>query len=154
MTAWRITKARTSLEAFSGEGAKLYGGRWNSRGTAVIYTAATRSLAMLEVLVHLRGGRQMTPLIPFLLYPVTFDESLVEAAQEHPLPQDWDHEPPLQSSQSFGDRWASACSSAVLAVPSVIIPAELNYLLNPRHPRFPKLKIGKPEPCRIDPRLI
>ena len=78
ITAWRITKSTDIRTAFSGEGSRLYGGRWNTKGVAVVYIAATRSLAILEILVHMRNTQQTAPPIPYMLFPASFDERLIE----------------------------------------------------------------------------
>src|SRR5262249_47048384 len=148
--AWRILKEKHANTAFDGEGAWRFGGRWNSRGTRVVYTSANRSLATLENLVHL------TPPVAFryVAIPVEFEETLVEAIAASRLPSDWTDEPPPPSTRRIGDLWVKQSRSVVLALPSVIISKELNYLLNPLHPDFKKLKIGKPEPFAFDPRLL
>ncbi|MHB1841423.1 MAG: RES family NAD+ phosphorylase [Acidobacteriaceae bacterium] len=112
--AWRITKTTDIKTAFSGEGARLYGGRWNSKGIAVVYVAATRSLAMLEILVHMRNTRQTVHPIPYMLFPASFDERLIEELPPSSLPADWDLEPPTDSTKSIGDAWVSAASTTVL----------------------------------------
>jgi len=165
--AWRITRKRFAAEAFSGEGARLYGGRWNRPGVVMVYTAGSRSLAILEILVHLRRTQ---PLADYVLIPVTFEASLVTvveslklpsidenraAAEEVPgLPENWDSEPPPVETQALGDLWIAAGHGPVLAVPSAVVPAERNYLLNPAHPLFGQIRIGTPVPCRIDQRLL
>jgi len=155
--AYRISKEFDSAKAFSGQGAKDWGGRWNSKGVAVIYTAAHRSLSILEVLVHVKGGAGMGRAAisaPFYVYAVAFDESLLEGLPIASLPTGWNSEPPATASQSLGDAWVLAASSAVLAVPSVIVPEEPNYILNPSHPQFSGVQIGAPVVCSIDPRLL
>ena len=131
LTAWRIIKRRHIKTAFSGSGARKYGGRWNSPGVTVVYTAETQSLAVLEVLVHLDSPELLQK---YLLISVEIDESLGKL-------------------RSIGDRWILAGTSAVLRVPSALIPAENNFLLNPLHPGFRKLRIRKPVNFRFDPRL-
>jgi RES domain-containing protein len=86
--------------------------------------------------------------------PVEFDESLIETLPASALPADWTEEPPSPSTKSIGDRWVKEARSAVLEVPSVIINAEPNYLLNLEHRDFKKLSIGKPVPFAFDPRLL
>jgi RES domain-containing protein len=140
--------------AFSGEGARIYGGRWNSKGVPVVYTAATRSLAMLEILVHLKNAGQINESAPYLLYPATFDEALVDELADARLPLDWDMEPPISGSRAIGDAFVAAAEQPILAVPSVVVPAERNYLLNPAHRLFGRITLGKPIPCRFDPRLL
>lgn len=155
--AYRISKEPNTAKAFSGQGAKDWGGRWNSGGVAVIYTAAHRSLSILEVLVHVKGGAgvgRTAVSAPFYLYAVSFDAALLEEWPISSLPAGWNSEPPAAASQSLGDAWVLAARSAVLAVPSVIVPEEHNYVLNPNHPRFPEVQIGSPAVCSVDPRLL
>jgi RES domain-containing protein len=108
---WRITKTTDIKNAFSGEGARLYGGRWNSKGIAVVYAAATRSLAMLEILVHIRNAQQTLPPTPYMFFHVSFDEGLIQELPFSSLPPDWDLEPPTDSTRSVGDAWVSAATS-------------------------------------------
>ncbi len=155
--AYRISKDSNPAKAFSGQGAKDWGGRWNSRGVAIVYTAAHRSLTILEVLVHVKGGAgvgRAAISTPFSLYTVSFDEALLEKLRISSLPAGWNSEPPTAASQSLGDAWVLAARSAVLAVPSVIVHEERNYLLNPNHPRFHEVRIGQPAVCAVDPRLL
>lgn len=155
--AYRISKESDSAKVFSGQGAKGWGGRWNSRGVAVVYTAAHRSLSILEVLIHVKGGAGMGRAAfstPFYSYAVSFDEALLEDLRIASLPAEWNSEPPTAASQSLGDAWVLAAKSPVLAVPSVIVPEERNYVLNPSHPRFPEVQIGAPVVCSVDPRLL
>lgn len=148
--AWRIVREDHRSAAFDGEGAWLFGGRWNSRGTRIVYTSITLSLAALETLVHLN------PPVAFkyVAIPIEFDEALVETVAARDLPADWNEEPPPPSTAEIGDRWVRESRSAVLKLPSVIISAELNYLLNPGHSEFKRIHIGKPMPFSFDPRLI
>ncbi len=148
--AWRIVREDHGYTAFDGEGAWRFGGRWNSRGTRTVYTSATLSLAALETLVHLN------PPVAFkyVAIPIEFDEALVETFATSDLPADWNEEPPPPSTAEIGDRWVKESRSAVLELPSVIIPAEPNYLLNPAHSDFKRIRIGKPTPFSFDPRLI
>jgi RES domain-containing protein len=148
--AWRIVKAGHAATAFSGDGAARVGGRWNSRGTRLVYASATQSLALLESLVHLN------PMLVFayVAIPADFPDSLVETIKAETLGGDWTHEPPPASTKRIGDRWVRAARSAVLAVPSVIVPAETNYLLNPAHTDYRRIKLGPPLPFALDPRLI
>ena len=147
---WRIVREDHRSAAFDGEGAWLFGGRWNSRGTRIVYTSITLSLAALETLVHLN------PPVAFkyVAIPIEFDEALVETVAAMDLPADWNEEPPPPSTAEIGDRWVRESRSAVLKLPSVIISAELNYLLNPGHSDFKRIRIGKPMPFSFDPRLI
>jgi len=150
MKAWRITQKRRARTAFSGEGARLYGGRWNSPGVPMVYVAQTQSLAVLEVLVHLD-----TPALleQYVFLEADFDDSLVTVLDRSSLPRSWKADPVPESVQTVGDRWASSGSSAVLRVPSVLVPEESNFLLNPRHPDFVKIAVSRPHAFRFDARL-
>ncbi len=114
----------------------------------MVYTAEHRSLAMLEVLVHLRKPKD------YELYSVKFDESFVQELATANLPTNWDTEPPTSDTQGIGDNWVMSASSAVLSVPSAVVPEERNYILNPRHPDFMHIHIDGPFPCYFDPRLL
>jgi RES domain-containing protein len=149
--AWRIVKERHRHAAFDGEGARLYGGRWNSPGVAVVYASESRALATLEVL----AGLQTNAVLPmYVLIPVDFDESLVVTVQVEDLPEDWNRSPPSWSTQRLGDDWVAGERSVALKVPSAVVPQEWNYLFNPRHPSFPDVRMGLPEKLAMDPRLI
>lgn len=142
-------KSRHLGRAFEGEGARIHGGRWNSPGRPAVYTSETRALATLEVLAGLGGTNQLPS---YALIDVSFAEVLVEDVA-HPLPSGWDARPPGHASQGVGDAWLIGTRSAVLRVPSVVVPAEHNYVLNPAHPDFAKIAIGSPQPLTVDPRL-
>jgi RES domain-containing protein len=148
--AWRIVKAKYADSAFSGEGASRVGGRWNSRGRWLVYTSGNLSLAALELLVHLN------PPVPlrWVAIPCEFDERIVETLPVKGLPRHWRRYPATAATRHLGDLWLERASSAVLAVPSAIIPREWNYLINPEHPDMKRIVVGKPEPFAFDPRLI
>ena len=148
--AWRIVKAKRAATAFSGEGAAKTGGRWNSRGVPVVYTSSTKSLAALESLVHLNPPVSFK----YVAIRITFDDALVKIVTPKVLPPNWQVEPPPPSTKALGDIWVQEAESAILALPSVIIPGETNYLLNPAHPGFKKISIGRPERFTFDPRLL
>ena len=150
LEAWRMVKEKHVATACSGEGAAKTGGRWNSRGVAVVYTSATRSLAALETLVHLNPPVRFS----YRIIRIEFDEGWVERLPLATLPSNWKAEPPPLSTRQLGDAWARSSRSAILAVPSVIIPDETNYVLNPAHPDFKKITISKPVPFTFDPRLL
>jgi len=150
-TGWRIVKTRLAARAFDGEGARRYGGRWNSPGTRVVYTAQSVSLAVLELLVHL----QASPLLAsYALRSARFDDRPVSAVDRSSLPSDWRAFPAPPALQRIGDTWIAAGSSLVLEVPSAIVEGESNYLINPAHPAFRRLRIGPPVRFRLDPRLL
>lgn len=115
-----------------------------------MYTAESRSLASLEVLVHAENTQVLTA-IQWVTIPVQIDESLIEVAQS--LPPDWRALPAPASTRAFGSRWVAEARSVALRVPSMIVGGEFNYLLNPHHPDFVKLERGKPISFSFDPRL-
>jgi RES domain-containing protein len=150
-TGWRIVKSRYASTAFDGEGARLYGGRWNSPGTRMVYTSSTVSLAVLEVLVHLQ---EASILSSYSLISASFNDVFVEHVDRSTLPDGWRTYPAPSELQHIGDEWVRSRSSAVLEVPSVIVERESNYLLNPTHPDFSSVIIGEPEPFTFDERLL
>lgn len=151
ITVWRISKRRYAATAFSGEGSRRSAGRWNSRGTSIVYTSATLSLAALETFVHMEiedAGNMLVSIQADIPSDVQIDK--VEPTQ---LPSDWRTIPAPQSLALIGDNWFTSVSTAVLMVPSAIIPVEKNYLLNPLHKDFDKIKIHSPEPFVLEPRM-
>lgn len=148
-SGWRID--RPGRDAFSGEGARLFGGRWNSPGVAVVYLSAHLSLAALEILVH---QRPLTPRGKYLAWEIRWDDAQTERLPAKALPPRWRESPPGPASMAIGDEWARAERSLILAVPSTIVPEEENYLLNPAHPDFQRLRIPKPIDFAFDPRLL
>jgi len=150
LTLWRLTTARFAKAAFSGDGARLYGGRWNRKGIPLVYAAASQSLAMLEMLVQDEPLRARYVMIEVRLpKAVTIDRIKVED-----LPPNWREIAAREKLQAIGTEWAKKRSGAVLAVPSAVIPAETNYLLNPLHRDFRRIKIGKPQRFETDLRMI
>ncbi|MEW6567705.1 MAG: RES domain-containing protein [Chloroflexota bacterium] len=150
LRSWRMVKRKRADEAFTGEGARQYGGRWNSPGVLVVYTAEHASLAVLEVLVHL-GTAQLLP--DYVLFWVEFEDTLVERLDEADLPRDWRSYPAPLSLRAIGDQWVSEARSAVLSVPSAVVPVERLYLLNVQHADFRKVRTGDAQPFPLDPRL-
>jgi len=149
--SWRIVKSKWAASAFDGEGARRSGGRWNSSGVRIVYTCATQSLAVLEVLVHLEDS---SILPSYSVIRAEFGDDLVESLEPSALPPNWaDPVAPLET-QRIGDEWIRQQSSVVLRVPSVIVPQEYNYLLNPQHPDFPAIKLGAPQHFPFDSRLL
>jgi RES domain-containing protein len=151
ITAWRIVKKKHWASAFTGEGARLFGGRWNSKAIGIIYTSASVSLAILEILVHLKTHQILEA---YWLGEIAFDEALVEVLPASKLPANWRKDPAPASLRILGDEWVLSDSSVVLRVPSAIIDSEWNYLLNPAHPDFAKCVPKKAKPFRFDSRLV
>ncbi len=150
-TAWRIVKTRFAAQAFDGEGARLNGGRWNSVGVRMVHTAATISLAVLELVVHLENTDL---LYSYSLCAVRFDDAVVTRLNRSRLPANWAASPPPPELFAIGDAWIAAEFSVVLEVPSAVIQSENNYLINPAHPDFRSLTIDPPRPFTLDPRLV
>lgn len=151
LRAYRIIKEKFANTAFTGEGARLYGARWSSKGIPIVYAAENRSLAVLEMLV----GLEDTGVLPsYVIFEVEFEQKLVEVLKDDDLPKDWQLFPHPISTQKIGDRWYAQARSAILSVHSAVIPAERNFLINPRHLDFKEIIISDQFPLDIDPRLL
>jgi RES domain-containing protein len=148
-TAYRIVKARHARTAFSGEGARIAGGRWNRPGEAVVYASASLALAAIETFVHL--GEDALH-IEFVHFRIEIPDEVGIQRCRRP-PPGWRAEPPEESSMRYGSRWLRQGRTAVLEVPSAIVPSEMNYLLNPAHPGFRRIRVGRPLPFLFDPRM-
>ncbi len=147
--AWRIVEAAFADTAFDGEGARRYDGRWHSKGLRVVYTSSGIALASLELLVHLESQH-----IPeYVVFSCYFPEALVEMIDVRQLPPNWTDTPAPPELQRIGGTWLAGRTSAVLQVPSAIIPSDANYLLNPEHEDFKSIDIGVSRPFKLDPRL-
>ena len=149
-TIWRVVKRRHAATAFDGQGARRFGGRWNSAGRRAVYASASKSLAALEILVHLDVAQPLPRLVAFAF---DIDARQIERLAIDRLPRHWRTLRGLSATQRLGDEWLASGRCMALAVPSVIVPEELNYLLNPEHPAFARLEPGKPLPFLLDPRL-
>ena len=148
LTVFRLSPRSHADRAFSGEGARRWGGRWNPPGIPVIYASGTLSLACLEFLAHFASAADAPELVSFRL---EFDSKWL--AELSALPVDWRAASAPKSTQALGEQWWRARTSPVLRVPSVIIPSEENYLLHPSHPDFRQITIGAAEPFSLDGRL-
>jgi RES domain-containing protein len=150
MRVWRLTRRKYLEEAFTGKGAVEQGGRWNAEGTAVVYTASSLALAVLELFVNLDLWE--TPAL--IAIPVEIPpEVQIAELPDSKLPPGWRNFQQPPSTQQIGTQWCDRGDSAVLSVPSVVIPQERNYVLNPAHQHFHRISIGKPEPFSFDPRM-
>lgn len=147
MIVYRITRAVYASQLVASGGAA----RWNSRGQFVIYTAATRALACLENVVH-RSGEGLHDVFRVMVIDVP-DELTVEAIAFSDLPADWSDFRQYDACQRMGGDWLRSGRSAVLQVPSAIIPNEFNYLLHPGHLAFPRIRLLRTEPFLFDPRI-
>ncbi|MEN9231485.1 MAG: RES domain-containing protein [Thermostichus sp. DG02_5_bins_236] len=152
MLLWRIVKNRHAAAAFDGEGARRFGGRWNSVGTPMVYCSTTLSLAALEILVHMEvmdlGISRVS-----IQVDVPTDIPLPQVKLQD-LPSHWRSIPAPLELAFLGDQWVQREESLLLAVPSAIIPQENNILLNPRHSNFHRLIFRDPEPFLLDPCLL
>ena len=151
MVAYRIAK-RAYIEDLSGEGARLYGGRWNRKGTAVVYLAENRALALVEYLVH----------VPLAVLPLDLciaEISLPAGAEiadvpAESLPENWATYPAPSALADIGDRWISRNEHLLLRVPSAVVRGEYNLLINPRHVHAKGIEIVSIDPMEIDDRLV
>jgi RES domain-containing protein len=150
MHAYRIVKRRHLLSAFSGEGARAYGGRWNRPGTPIVYAAQSRALAALEALAHFGGAERR---IAFVIFEIDIPDELILTLDNSTLPLDWRSPEPRAATQDLGSDWQSGARSAALLVPSVLIPQEHCVLLNPEHPDTTRLMVSYPEAFEFDDRL-
>ncbi|MBW2370472.1 MAG: RES domain-containing protein [Deltaproteobacteria bacterium] len=150
ITAWRITNKRHSTNAFSGEGAKLFGGRWNLPGYVAVYAADSLSLAILELIVHLDEDEDIQD---YVAIPVEFEDTKVISWHQKKLPKNWPSLPISDQTQHMGKTWIEEKQSLVLKVPSSVVHHDNNFVINPLHPDFSSLKIGQPQALQIDPRL-
>ena len=147
----RIVRPRFEAAAWTGEGAAKHGGRWNHPGRPVVYCGGSLALAAMEMLVHL-DRRDL--LATYRHARVDVDPSLVLDLPADALPPGWGADAPGSASRDLGDGWLRDGQSVALRVPSVVVPGELNVLLNPRHADFARLTFGEFVPFRFDPRLL
>jgi RES domain-containing protein len=151
MFVYRISKSAERARDISGTGAFLYGGRWNSPGTRMLYTSVNSSLAYLENLVHFNEFN--TPPALYMTQ-LEVDEGLIEQIQDWEYPEFW-QQPDNLETQVLGDSWIRANKRLGFEVKSAINPSEFNFLLNPLFPGFHDLvKIVSVTPLEIDPRLL
>ncbi|EDQ02309.1 RES family NAD+ phosphorylase [Shewanella benthica] len=142
ITAYRIVKKKWTGNAFDGEGARIYGGRWNSRGQSCLYLAGSESLAILEILVHLDNAQQITH---YALFTVELDEKDIMLLDHDSLPHNWQEDPAPADTADLGDEWLNSQSSLALCVPSSIVTRERIFLLNVDHPAFDNMMDTKVE---------
>jgi RES domain-containing protein len=150
MNAWRLTKRRHAKDAFTGKGAADYGGRWNKKKTAIVYTSENLSLALLEILKNAKESKYRA----YFAFPITIPDELVETLEKNELPADWRAEPCPVSTQELGTKWAKSMKSLALRVPSRFVPMEYNLLINPKHKDFKKVIIGKPKTFNLQADLL
>ncbi len=151
MKVYRIAK-KAYIKDLSGEGARLYGGRWNIKGTSMLYSASNRSLATVEYLVHLPMA-----LLPkdFFIVELTVPSRIKSITiKESTLPKDWKNYPAPFKLAELGTKWINEKSSLTLKVPSSVVKNEWNILINPNHKYFDRVEISNIEPYGFDERLF
>ena len=151
MKLFRIAK-KPHIEDLSGMGARLYGGRWNHKGVAVVYASGSRALAALEYLVHVPIStipsdlKMMELLISKRVVPQSIDPSV--------LPSNWRKYPAPQSLATLGSDWVHSNRSLLLRVPSAVVKNEFNILINPNHEDIKLIKVVELVPFAFDGRLL
>lgn len=153
ISGWRLAApdyAQNPADMMSGEGAYLFGGRWNSKGTRVVYMGTSLAQAAMELLVHLNRS---DVLHQYHKMEVRFEDELIEHIDLADLPRDWKTQEMASSVQAVGDDWVRSASSPILQVPSAAIDGEYNYLVNPDHPQFGELWLGPITIFEYDPRV-
>ncbi len=136
MQVYRLIKTKYADNPLDPQGAKLYGGRWNSKGMAAVYASDSIALVALEKLIHLHCNDVLNH---FVLCEITLKDDAIMTLAEDTLPKDWRDDPLPSSTMAIGDEWLTSGESLVLAVPSTVVPQQLNLIINPNHPGFGKL---------------
>ena len=149
MIVYRISDCKY-INDLSGRGAALYGGRWNNKDTYIVYTAESRALALLEIVVH--GGK--IPINGYCIAEIEIPEDSIDPFLLKKLPADWYINPPPDYLKEIGDHFIRSNKYLALEIPSALMPEEHNYLLNPAHPAFKKVKIVSQRAMMADERLF
>jgi RES domain-containing protein len=151
MRFWRICRRRYASEAASGEGARLYGGRWNSRGVRMVYASTSLALAAVETFVNLEPNLRPPDLVSI---EGEIPESLaIDRLNQALLPRTW-YATRDESLRRFGDEWVKAGKTVALIVPSAAIRGEWNVLSNPAHGDFSKITLQEPHVFEFDIRMF
>jgi RES domain-containing protein len=150
MIVYRLSKQKFARD-LSGRGAETSGGRWNSRGVPMLYTSESRALCVAEIAVHTPLG-----IVPedYVLVSIEIPEVEMAEVAVGSLPPDWKVFPHARSTQTIGDRFILDGEHLVLKVPSAVVQGDYNYLVNPLHPDFPRVKVIKTEAFSFDTRLF
>ncbi len=151
MIVFRLSKGRFAKD-LSGRGAELAGGRWNSKGVAMLYTSESIALCTVEVAVHMPLG--IVPLDYHLVRINIPDNVAIKELTEEELPADWKSFPHPNATQDIGDQFVFDSEFLVLKVPSSAVQGTYNYLVNPRHRDFNQITIAATEPFDFDKRLF
>ena len=151
MRVRRICHRRFARRAFDGEGSRTWGGRWNLPGQSLVYASPALSLASLELFVNLAPAAVPEELVA--VEAALPEDVVTERIEVISLPSNWRTSPPPIELQEIGSTWLQSRRTAVLFVPSAVIPEEFNVLINPAHPDFAKLQVGRPRRFQFDPRM-
>ena len=151
MLVYRLSK-KEFAGSLSGKGAALRGARWNSAGTEIIYTAASRALAMAEVAVHI-SLKNLPDDYQVLTIYIPDDSSLLKISPGELLPG-WNRFPPIKNTKIAGDNFIDSNDHLILQVPSAVVPGDYNFLLNPAHPEFDHVKIVEAIDFPFDKRMF
>jgi RES domain-containing protein len=152
MRIWRLCRAPYAAEAFSGEGARRFGGRWNSRGVPMVYASTSLALAAIELFVNLEPGLAPEDLV--CLSAILPEGEPARTLHSAELPPAWWMENGATTTRDLGDTWIADRSSLALLVPSVPIRSEWNVLVNPLHPLIGELQIESLQPFVFDARMF
>ncbi len=152
ISAWRLLKKHHQANALDGEGARRFGGRWNRIGTPLIYTSESLALSALEYFVHLDIPSNLDLLL--VAIKISIPKDLIHSLDTKKIPKNWQQNPPPLDTQIIGSEWVEKNSSTVLKVPSILIPTEYNYLLNPNHPFFNQIKTEETFEFKYDDRMF
>jgi RES domain-containing protein len=150
MIVYRLSKS-TYANDLSGKGAEVAGGRWNNKGTPFIYTSGSRALCLAEVMVHIPSD---SLLVDYSMITLEVPDKKMQTLLPPNLPENWRTIPAPSSTRQIGDAFCRANLYLVLKVPSVIVPEEYNYLINPKHPDMSRLKIIHIEAFTFDTRFF
>lgn len=150
MIVYRLSRSSYSYD-LSGKGAEIAGGRWNSKGVAIIYTGENIALCMAEVAVHMPLG-----LVPkeYELIWIEIPDSEIQELKKTEFPENWREMLSMYETQKIGNEFILNSSKMILKVPSMVVQGQFNYLINPNHKNSKKIKIKKVEPFRFDERLF
>lgn len=150
MTVYRLSSGKYKTD-LSGKGAEISGGRWNSKGVAMLYTAQSRALAFAEVAMHIPYG--IMPKDYHLISIHIPDTATILDMMLQEMPADWRSNPHSDSTQKIGDQFIAEAKFLVLRVPSAVVPGDYNYLINPRHPQSIDVKVLNTETFEFDSRF-
>ena len=151
MRVYRLSKSKFSSD-LSGKGAELAGGRWNSKGKAVLYTSQSRALCTAEIAVHTPLGNIPTD---YEIVEITIPDGFeIKEIENSKLPSNWRSIPHSHSTQEIGDGFLSENKYLVFKVPSVVVQGDFNFLINPAHSRFREVEITSTSPFEFDVRLF